>query len=95
MLEMLAGISFVSGQHFLAPFHHRPGFRVSRSPQRLDAQVKTAHLVADNHVEWRGRRSLLHETTHVKAFRVGAPVDDCVDRPLIAVKGKDDWLVCG
>ena len=74
------------------PLHQRAGLGISGSPQRLHAQVKAAHLVADDHVEGRRRRPFLHETAHVEPFSAGSPVQDLVDRPLVAVKGKDDRL---
>src|SRR5205085_7648669 len=66
-----------------------------RAAQRLARQVIAAHPVEHDHVEGGGRGALLGEAAHVEAFRVDAPMDDLVDRTLVAVEGEDNRLVGG
>src|SRR5919204_3281100 len=63
--------------------------------QRLARQVIAAHPIEHDHVEGGGRGALLGEAAHVEALRVDTPMDDLVDRTLVAVEGEDNRLVGG
>ena len=68
------------------------------SPRALDGlrrQMVTAHPIEDDHQEWRGRRPLLVEAAHMKAFGVFPSVDNFVNRPLIAMKGENNRFGAG
>jgi hypothetical protein len=52
--------------------------------------MKPAHLVTDDHVEWRGRCPFLHESAHVEPLGVSPPMEDLVHRSLIAMETEDD-----
>src|SRR5439155_11765131 len=90
ILEMLADIRPVSRQHGpalvderrRAPGHARP------APERLDTEVIAADAVPDDHVERRGGRPLLVESTHVETVRPRSPVHDLVDGALVTVEGE-------
>lgn len=95
VFEMLSRVSLVPVQHLLTPFRQRPCLGVIGSPQGFHAQVKAAHLVENDHVERGGCRPFVDESAHVKASRIGTPMDDLVDRSLVAVEGKYDRLGFG
>src|SRR6266516_2196607 len=60
---------------------------------RLNTEMIAARFVAHDHVEWCCGRSLFIKTAHVETRRVRTPMDELVNRPRIAVEGKDDRFV--
>src|SRR5262249_39239294 len=60
---------------------------------RLRCQVEAAHLIQDDHLEWGRGGALLVVAAHMNAIDIGMSMHDLVNRPLIAVKGKNHGLV--
>ncbi len=55
--------------------------------------MEAIELVADQHVERRGRRAFLAEAVNVEVRMIGPPVREPVDEPRVAVKGEDHWSI--
>src|SRR6185437_4876338 len=89
---MFVRVGLMFGEHRLTPLHQRTRLGVIGSSQGLHAQMYAAHLVANDHIEECGWRPLLDEAPHMEACRLRPPVEDRVDRALVAVEGKDDRL---
>jgi hypothetical protein len=89
---MFARVGLMFGKHRLTPLHQRTRLGVIGPSQGLYAQVKAAHLVANDPIEGCGCRPLIDEASHMEPFRLRPPVEDSVDRALVAVEGKHDRL---
>ena len=62
-------------------------------PNRVHAEMDTAHFVKDNHVERCGRGAFLNKASCVEAIGLGPPMQNPVDYSRVAVEREDDRLV--
>ena len=57
--------------------------------QSIDGQMKPAHLVEHDHIEWSGGRAHIIKSAHVKTRLIRAPMHHAVNQPTIAVECED------
>ena len=69
-------------------------FRSRAQPRDMlecfDGKVVAAHLIEDDHVERRGRRTPVHVASDVEARFIGPGVNHRVDDPAIVMEREDD-----
>src|SRR2546429_31265 len=95
IFEILADIRCVFLKQLVALSDQRLGqpSHACGPSHRLNAEVIAARLIEHDHIEGRGGRSLFIKTAHVETRRIRTAMDDLVNRPRIAVEGKQDWFV--